>query len=158
MIITAVRPAPVFSSAIKVMELWPIVRSEIHPASVTGSVFRGALEEKGISVFPPVYSIVSIAPQVILTGCFSSFRHDTAAVQRAVSHAAVNNNLFIMMVWFIVTYCQLLFSMHRLSSSSGRSFRVRSTACSSCHRRMSLGLPDRSTSGTFQPMKSAGRV
>ena len=44
------------------------------------------------------------------------------------------------------------------SSRSGRSRRVRSKACSSCHFSISAKLPDSSTSGTRHPRNSAGRV
>ena len=44
------------------------------------------------------------------------------------------------------------------SRSPGRSSRVRSRAMRSCHSLISLGLPLRRTSGTFQPLNSAGLV
>ena len=43
-------------------------------------------------------------------------------------------------------------------SKSGRSRLVRSQACSSFQRSIRAKLPERSTSGTFQPLNSAGRV
>ena len=46
----------------------------------------------------------------------------------------------------------------RYLNKSGRSRSVRSNACCSCHFSISAKLPDKSTSGTFQPRKSAGRV
>ena len=44
------------------------------------------------------------------------------------------------------------------SKRPGLSLFVLSIACSSCHWRISFGLPLKSTSGTFQPLNSAGRV
>ena len=43
-------------------------------------------------------------------------------------------------------------------NKSGRRVLVRSNACSSCHFSISAKLPERSTSGTFQPLNSDGRV
>ena len=43
-------------------------------------------------------------------------------------------------------------------SNSGRRRFVRSRACSSCQAAIFFGSPERRTSGTFQPLNSAGRV